>query len=112
MVGGNLEIYSSEITKNAYKLSTMVGENFGIYFSKMTKLSHHGILVFYEYGFPDFQNYPDWCQISKFSGAAPIAHFYFTPAVYQISPISNVNSTDFTPRSNSHLRIHRLTLST
>ena len=31
------EIYSPGVFKNAFKLSTMVGENFGIYLSEMAK---------------------------------------------------------------------------
>jgi len=34
MVGENFEIYLSQMTKNAFKLSTMVGEKFEIYYPK------------------------------------------------------------------------------
>ena len=37
MVGENFEIYMSQMAKNALKLSTMVGENFEIYMSQIAK---------------------------------------------------------------------------
>ena len=37
MVEENFEIYFSQMAKNAFKLSIMVGENFEIYFSQMAK---------------------------------------------------------------------------
>jgi hypothetical protein len=37
MVAENFEIYFSQMAKNDLKLSTMVGENFEIYLSQMAK---------------------------------------------------------------------------
>ena len=37
MVGENFEIYSSQLSKNTFKSSTMVGEKFGIYSSQLVK---------------------------------------------------------------------------
>ena len=48
MVGEIFEIYFSQISKNAFKLSIMVGENFEIYFSQMAKNA--------------FKNYPPWLE--------------------------------------------------
>ena len=39
MVGEYFEIYFSQMSKNAFKLSIMVGENFEIYFTEMAKNS-------------------------------------------------------------------------
>ena len=39
MVGENVEIYSSQVAKNTFKLSTMVGEKFENYYSQVTKKS-------------------------------------------------------------------------
>jgi hypothetical protein len=38
MIGENFEIYFSQMTKNDLKLSTMVGENFEIYLSQVAKM--------------------------------------------------------------------------
>ena len=46
MVGENFEIYYLQMAKNDLKLSTMVGENFKIYLFQMGKkdviIIHHG----------------------------------------------------------------------
>ena len=42
MVGENFKIYLSLMAKNAFKLSTMVGEKIEIYLSQMAK--NHGVL--------------------------------------------------------------------
>ena len=43
MVGENFEIHYSQMAKNAFKLSTLVGENFVIYSFQLVKISSLGI---------------------------------------------------------------------
>ena len=38
MVGGNFEIFPSQMPKNVFKLSSMVGEKFEIYLPKIGKM--------------------------------------------------------------------------